>query len=459
MTRLDENGPVSVVGAGPAGTTMAVYLAKQGYDVTVYESRPDMRRADISAGRSINLALANRGLAVLDDLGVRERVGGITIPMSGRMVHSGSTESFQPYGIRSTDVIHSVSRGDLNSILLDAAEATGRVNIEFGARCRNVNLEDRTMEMTDSDGSRRTVPFGVVFGTDGSASAVRDSMVDAESSRVSMEPLGHGYKELSLPANADGSFRIDPNALHIWPRGEFMAIALANPSGDFTVTVFMPSSGDAQSFESVIGPEEARQFLQTEFPDLLALAPDMVEQWTTNPVGHLATVRTTGWSHSDTAVLVGDAAHAIVPFHGQGMNAAMESCRVLAEHLESAGSATAAFESFEAQRKPDTDAIADMAIDNYMEMRSSVVDPKYLLGRALELELELRWPDRVSPRYAMVMFTTMRYSEALHRAHDLGRVTARLTRDANAVEDVDFALAERLVSELDPLPGHEEGLR
>jgi len=459
VTRLDANGPVTVVGAGPAGTSMAVYLAGQGYDVTVYESRPDMRRADLSAGRSINLALANRGFVVLDDLGVGERVGAITIPMAGRMVHSGGQESFQPYGIRPTDVIHSVSRADLNSILLDAAEATGRVSIEFDTRCRSVDLENRTMVLTDSEGAVRTVSFGVVFGTDGSASAIRESMVSAGSSKVSIEPLGHGYKELTIPANADGSFRVDPNALHIWPRGEFMAIALANPAGDFTATVFMPSAGEGPSFESVAGFEEANRFMVSEFPDLLSLVPDIVDQWTSNPVGHLATVRTLGWSHSDTAILVGDAAHAIVPFHGQGMNAAMESCRVLANHLETSASTASAFESFEAHRKPDTDAIADMAIDNYMEMRSSVIDPAYLFHRAVALELERRWPDRVSPRYSMVMFTTMRYSEALQRSQSLARVIERLTSGVSSMHHVDFDLAERLVSELDPFPDPTEALQ
>jgi len=449
MTRLDHHGPVTVVGAGPAGTSMAVYLAQQGYQVTVIESRPDMRRTDISAGRSINLALANRGMAVLDDIGVGDQVQAITIPMRGRMVHSDGEAGLQPYGSRPAEVIHSVSRGDLNSILLDAAEATGRVSIEFDTRCRSVDLDARTMMLTGPGGAERVVPFGVLFGTDGSASAVRESMVAAGSSTVTIDPLGHGYKELTVPAADDGSFRIEPNALHIWPRGEFMAIALANPAGDFTATVFMPMAGDGQSFDSVDRPDEAQRFLSANFPDLVELVPDIITQWTTNPVGHLATVRTSGWSHGGAAVLVGDAAHAIVPFHGQGMNAAMESCRVLARHLSSSSPASA-FAAFEAERRPDTDAIADMAIDNYIEMRSSVMDPSYQLGRSLALELERRRPERVSPRYSMVMFTTKRYSEAQRRAAGLARVVNRLTEGVSTLDEVDFDLADKLVMAFEP---------
>jgi len=428
-----------------------------GYDVTIYESRPDMRRTDISAGRSINLALASRGIAVLEDLNAASRVDAITIPMRGRMVHANGEGSLQPYGQRPSEVIHSVSRGDLNSILLDAAEATGRVGIEFSMRCRSVDLEARTMVLTDSDEVAHTVKFGVVIGTDGSASAVRDAMEAAGSSSVRIDPLGHSYKELTIPPAADGSFRIDPNALHIWPRGEFMAIALANPSGDFTATVFMPAAGGGHSFESVDGSEDALRFFADEFPELIELIPDLTEQWTDNPVGNLATVRTVGWSHRNVAVLVGDAAHAIVPFHGQGMNAAMESCKVLANHLRSSASVAAAFASFESDRKPDTDAIADMAIDNYMEMRASVIDPSYLLRRSLALELERRWPQRVSPRYSMVMFTTMGYAEARKRARHLGGVLAELTVGAVTFDDIDFDRAEELVSKIDPLPTGARG--
>ncbi len=452
MNRLDSNGPVVVIGAGPAGTSMAVYLAQMGYDVTVHESRPDMRRTDISAGRSINLALANRGIAVLEDLGAASMVDSITIPMRGRMVHVDGGTNLQPYGQRPSEVIQSVSRVGLNSILLDVAEATGRVEFSFESRCRSVDLEARTMVVTDADDVPHTIGFGTIIGTDGSASAVRDAMESSGASSVRIDPLGHGYKELTIPPADDGSFRIDPNALHIWPRGEFMAIALANPSGDFTATLFMPAVGGDHSFESVVDADSARRFFAGEFPELVSLIPDLTEQWTSNPVGNLATVRTAGWSHEDAAVLVGDAAHAIVPFHGQGMNAAMESCKVMATHLRSSPSVAAAFRAFESERRPDTDAIADMAIDNYIEMRASVVDPSYLLRRSLALELERRWPEKVSPRYSMVMFTTMGYAEARERARRLGLILDELTEGVVSIDGVDFTRAEEMVRDIKVLP-------
>jgi len=431
---------------------MALYLAKQGHDVKVHESRPDMRKVDIGAGRSINLALAARGIAVLEDLGVADQVAGITIAMRGRMVHVDGAHTLQPYGSRPEDVIHSVSRRDLNSILLDAAEATGRVEIEFDSRCRGVDFESRTLQVEDGAGSLHDERFGLIFGADGSASAVREAMESSGHSDVSIDQLGHGYKELTIPPADDGGFRLDPNALHIWPAGELMLIALANPSGDFTATLFMPNAGSSDSFETVTGSALAANFFQSHFSDLVAEVPDLPDQFAASPVGNLATVRTVGWSHNDSGVLIGDSAHAIVPFHGQGMNAAMESCRVLDRCLRDHGDVAMALSQFERERKPDTDAIADMAIDNYIEMRSSVIDDHYLLQREVALELERRWPALVSPRYSMVMFTTMSYAEAQHRAGRLSHILDILTAGVQHVGEVDFGLAAKLVSEFERLP-------
>jgi len=459
VSLLDDKGPVVVVGAGPAGVSMAIYLAAQGHSVTIYESRPDIRRQETSGGRSINLALATRGLAVLGDLGLASDVAAIAIPMRGRMVHADGADDLQLYGSGPDDVIMSVSRRGLNSLLLDAADATGRVRLEFDSRCRGVDLDRRVLQLTDAAGRSREVPFGVVFGTDGSASAVREAMVAAGRTSVDVEELGHGYKELTIAPATGGGFRLDPNALHIWPRGEFMLIALANPGGDFTTTLFMPNRGAGGSFASVQDGSEAAEFFAREFPRFAELVPDIDTQYESNPVGHLATVRTSGWSHGDAAVLVGDAAHAIVPFHGQGMNAAMESCRVLDRHLREKADTAQAFRDFEIERRPDTDAIADMAIDNYIEMRESVVDPDYLLQRSLALELERRWPRRVRPRYAMVMFTTMRYGEASRRAGKLAAVLEELTMGISNLDEVDFARAAELVAGLEALPIQEEDRR
>ena len=408
MSALGERGPIVVVGAGPAGALMTLYLARQGCDVTVYEARPDIRRIVIPAGRSINLALATRGIVPLVEVGVIERVDAITIPMRGRMVHAEDSTKpiLQPYGTRSHEVIHSVSRRDLNAILLDAAEATGRVTIEFESPVRSIDLDARTLAVVGPDNAERHLSFGTVFGADGASSHLRDAVVAASEGRAEVSWLDHGYKELQIPPAEGGGFRLDPKALHIWPRGEFMLIALANPAGDFTVTLFAPNEGDG-SFASLSDPEAVSLFFKQEFPDLVPMVPDLDEQFFENPTGRLATMRCMGWSAHDKAVLVGDAAHAIVPFHGQGMNLAMESARALDRHLrDQPDDIAAAFAAFEAERKPNADAIADMALDNYVEMRAGVVDPGYLIRRELALELQRRHPERLSPRYNMVMCGT-----------------------------------------------------
>ena len=455
MSALGGRGPVVVVGAGPAGALMALYLARQGCDVTVYEARPDIRRFDIPAGRSINLALATRGIVPLVDVGVIDRVDAITIPMRGRMIHADdSTEPvLQPYGTRPHEVIHSVSRRDLNAILLDAAEATGRVRIEFESSVRSTDLEAGTLTVDGPDNAERTLPFGTVFGADGAGSELRRAIVAANGGTADVSWLDHGYKELQIPpADGDG-FRLDPHALHIWPRREFMLIALANPAGDFTATLFAPNTGDT-SFASLSDPEAVSLFFKQQFTDFASMVPDLVEQFFENPAGRLATMRCRGWSVHDKAVLLGDAAHAIVPFHGQGMNLAMESARALDRHLrDKPNDIAAAFAAFETERKPNADAIADMALDNYVEMRAGVVDTGYLIRRELALELQRRHPDRLSPRYNMVMFSTMPYAEAAARAARQAEILADLTAGAAALAEIDMDQAARLVTELDPLPG------
>jgi kynurenine 3-monooxygenase len=453
MSTRGERGPVTVVGAGPCGSLLSIYLARAGHDVVLYESRPDIRSAKISAGRSINLALATRGIVPLVEVGVIDRVDEITIPMKGRMIHAAdSTElTLQPYGTRPDEVIHSVSRRDLNAILLDAAEATGRVRIEFGQRLTEVDLAESALTLTGPDGESHTESFDVLVGTDGANSVVRRSLCEVGSVE-NVAPLDHGYKELTLAAGEDGSFRLDPNALHIWPRGEFMLIALANPTGDFTVTLFAPNDGP-EGFAGLSSAVDVRAFFAHEFPDFSAMIPDLDQQFLVNPTGHLATLRTTGWSHRDRVIVLGDAAHAIVPFHGQGMNLAMESARSLARHLNDCPDDTAAaFAAFERERKPNSDAIADMALDNYMEMRSGVVDPGYVIRRELALELERRHPDRWSPRYNMVMFSTMPYADVQARAACQAGILAELTSDTTSLESVDHDRAASLIAELDPLP-------
>lgn len=454
MTSLADNGPVVVVGGGQAGALMTLYLARQGHRVHLLESRRDLRRVDIDAGKSINLALAARGIRPLQDLGLYRSLEPILVPMAGRLVHEQDGDSgLQPYGLDPEDVIHAVSRTDLNAILLDAAEETGNVEISFNIRCRDVDFENRIIKATDEDERSVEFAFGTLFGCDGASSEVRQAMHRVNGGTSSESELGHGYKELNIAAGPGGSFQIEPNALHIWPRGDFMLIALANPEGDFTVTLFMPNDGDEDSFAALQTPQRVAQFFEREFPDFVALVPDLADQFFDNPTGRLSTIRNTGWQVGADAVLVGDAAHAIVPFHGQGMNLAMESCRVLDRIIrEHPDDLELAFAKYEADRKPDADAIADMALENYVEMRAGVVDPAYLLKRELALEMERRYPDKIGARYGMVMFTTMRYSELKKRASLQNEIFAELVAGISSVDEVDFDLADRLVSRLSPLP-------
>ena len=441
--RLGENGPIVIVGAGQAGALLAILLARRGHDVTVYESRPDLRRVDIDAGRSINLALATRGIVPLIDAGVIDRVDAITIPMRGRMVHAvdDPTPDLQPYGSQAHEVIHSVSRTDLNAILLDAAEATGRVTIEFDVRLDSVDFETSTLHFTDG----RQTGFGVVFGADGAGSRVRKAIAAVGSCSFQTDWLDHDYKELTLPPGAGGTHQLDPNALHIWPRGEFMLIALANPEGDFTVTLFAPKA----TFATLVDDASVTDFFAEHFGGFVDLVPDLADQFMANPTGPLGTMRAEGWSHDGRAVIVGDAAHAIVPFHGQGMNAALESVRALDRHLqEHPDDLATAFTEFETERKPDADAIADMALGNYLEMRSGVIDPDYLAKRELALALEQRHPDHLRPRYNMVMFSTMPYTEAQARA----ATQATLIESALADPSLDI---DARVRALEPLPADD----
>ncbi len=435
----------AIVGAGQAGALLAIYLAREGHKVTVYESRPDLRRTDIDAGRSINLALATRGIVPLIDVGVIDDVDAITIPMRGRMIHAtGDPEAdLQPYGSKSHEVIHSVSRSDLNAILLDAAEATGRVTIEFERELEAVDLDQSLLRFSNG----HVEPFDIVCGADGAGSRVRAALAAKGACTFETEWLDHSYKELTLPPADDGTHRLDPNALHIWPRGEFMLIALANPEGDFTVTLFAPTS----TFDSITTAEKVDAFFAAEFNRFARDVPDLADQFLTNPTGPLGTMRAAGWSYEDKAVLVGDAAHAIVPFHGQGMNAAMESARSLARHvLTSPTDRAGAFKRYEVERKPNVDAIADMALENYVEMRAGVIDPDYLAKRALALELEQRHPQHLSPRYNMVMFSTMPYAEAQSRAEAQAKIFADAIADPSL--DVDgMVTALPQLPLLDPL--------
>ncbi len=440
---------ITLVGAGPAGSLLAIYLARRGHRVTVYESRPDLRRVEVPAGRSINLALANRGIAALSAVGLMDNVQKLLIPMRGRMLHDEAGRlTLQPYGQRPHELIYSVSRLLLTALLLDAAEATGRVEIRFETRCKGIDLGKARLSLDDDrPGSREDVPFEVVIGCDGVNSAVREAILKCASGVCREDRLAHGYKELSILPAEDGGFRMEPNALHIWPRGDYMLIALPNLDGGFTVTLFLPHEG-AESFAALCDETRLLAFFQARFPDALALMPHLGEEFFQNPTGQLGTLRAWPWHVGDRALILGDAAHAIVPFHGQGMNCAFEDCNALDACLaRQPENWSQVFAEFAALRKPDAEAIADLSLENYLEMRSTVRDPGYQLKKALAFRLEDRHPERFIPRYSMVMFHRLPYAEVQRRGLIQDRILEALTAGVRELEDVDYAYADRLIHE------------
>ena len=446
------SAPVTIAGAGLAGSLLAIFLARRGHGVTIFERRPDPRKGSGSGGRSINLALANRGIHALERAGLMDRLRPGLIPMAGRMLH-GEDGGLQwiPYGNKPHEVIYSVSRGGLNDLLMNAAEATGRVSIRFGGACAGVDFLKRELRVRSSEGTGvRGIPYDVVIGTDGSASAVRAAILERTGGEFNEEPLGHGYKELSIPAGPDRTFRMQRNALHIWPRGNYMLIALPNADGSFTATLFLPQRGP-ESFEELRTADDVRGLFARRFADSIPLMPRVVEDFFGNPTGHLETIRCRPWSCEDVLVL-GDAAHAIVPFHGQGANAAFEDCAALDDLLERKDRPwSEIFEEFEAIRHPNTHAIAEMALENYVEMRATVREPLFLLKKEISFRLEERHPRRFIPRYSMVMFHRLPYAEARRLGKIQDGILDELTRSAKAADQVDFALADRLIEER--LPG------
>ena len=411
-----ENKNVTLVGAGLVGSLLSIYLAKRGYKVNVFERRPDMRKATISAGKSINLALSDRGWRALEGVGIADEIRKIAIPMYGRHIHNkNGTTSFQPYG-KDNQAIYSVSRGEINMKLMDLAEQQPNVKINFNERCTHV---DRTSLETifENDVTRNTtkIKSDLLFGADGAFAASRLSMqLSTDRFEYNQHYIEAGYKELIIPPGKDGEFMMEKNALHIWPRGSFMMIALPNPDGNFTCTLFLPFEGE-KSFANLKTKEQVKAFFETEFPDAVPLMPTLIDDFIHNPAASLVTVKCFPWTFDNKVALIGDAAHAIVPFFGQGMICGFEDCVVLdkliTKHNEDW---TKIFPEYQELRKPDGDAIADMAIANFVEMRDKTGDPKFLLQKKIEASFSSKHPDKWVPFYSKVVFSPdVRYSTAM----------------------------------------------
>ena len=447
---------VRIVGAGPTGTLLAILLQRRtAARVELYESRPELRAGAAEAGRSINLALADRGIHALKVAGVFDTLGSAMLPMRGRLIHHRNKDtSFQPYGQRPNEVIYSVSRHRLNLGLLEAAARQDGIVVHFEHRFEAADFAAGTAQIRDLRRDQLlSVPMQPLLAADGAGSSMRREMSALNLIEARETDLEHGYKELSMPADRFRRHRLACDALHIWPRGNYMLIALPNEDGSFTATLFLPKRGSV-SFESLRDRQAIERFFTREFPDACELMPDCVGEFKAHPVGFLGTVSASPWHSRGLAALIGDSAHAMVPFHGQGMNCCFEDCVEFADCVARHSSWEAAFAEFGAARKGNTDAIAAMALENYLEMRDHVADPKFQLRQALSLELERRFPRRFIPRYAMVMFHhEISYRTAQQRGATQAAILDDLTAGAVvSLTQVDFErAAEKISAQLSPV--------
>jgi kynurenine 3-monooxygenase len=429
---IPHDDEIAVVGAGLAGCLLACFLARRGYRVTLYERRPDPRTGRVERGRSINLALSERGLDALRRIGLDQQVLADALPMRGRMIHPISGElNFQPYSVSGDRAINSISRGALNNALLDAA--TDRPGVRVAFEHRLAELDPKTGEMTfETPQGRVSATATIILGTDGAGSAVRGQLVARDEVTERLEFLDYGYKELTIPPR-DGDFALDPGALHIWPRGTSMMIALPNPDRSFTCTLFWPADGHG-SFAALDDTASIERHFRTHYPDVPPLAPTLVEDYRYNPVGQLGTVHCTPWQVHGRVGVLGDSAHAMVPFYGQGANCAFEDVVELDRCLEETGDSwEQALPLFDARRKENAEAIAEMALANFVEMRDKVASPVFQLGKKIEHALERALPGRYVSRYELVSFSTVPYAQVRRRVRRQQQVLAAVAAGAAAL--------------------------
>ncbi len=443
---------ITIVGAGLAGSLLSVYLAKKGFEVNIYERRPDMREHDSGGGRSINLALSTRGIHALKEVGLYDEIKKIAIPMYGRMIHSidGST-MLQRYGKDDTEYINAVSRAELNKKLMDLAEQFEQVKFHFESRCVGMDFNTGSAHFyNEDDGTEFTVKSDVTIATDGVASPIRMEMLKLPRFDFSQDYENYGYKELTIPPGPNSSFLLEKNALHIWPRGSFMLIALPNLDGSYTCTLFLAydkSLGGDNSFEFLESKEKVQHFFNKNFPDAVKLIPDVTHDFFGNTTGSLITIKCFPWCVEGKSALLGDSAHAIVPFFGQGMNAAFEDCTYLNSLIEKNGTDwKKVFSEYQNIRKPNADAIADLAQENFIEMRDLVAQPRFQLMKKIEAELYKLHPKKFIPKYTMVTFQRIPYSVALERGKIQQKILLELTTEVNEIEQVDWIKAGSMVN-------------
>jgi len=437
---------VTVMGGGLVGCLLSLYLGKKGYQVDLYERKPDLRKAYKEYGRSINLALSDRGWKALNGIGIGEDIRKVAIPMYGRMVHDLQGKiNFQPYG-KEGQAIYSVSRGGLNIALLDLVEKEANINLHFSQQCQRVDLQTNEVYLSNSKtGEESVIQTERLFGVDGAYSMVRYALQKTERFEYSQSYLNYGYKELTIAPGPYGRWMLEKEALHIWPRGNYMMIALPNLNGSFTCTLFFPYEGE-ESFSKLKTEADVEAFFKKQFPDAVPLMPDLVEEYFRNTVGALVTIKCFPWSHQDKILLLGDASHGIVPFYGQGMNAGFEDCTVFNELLnQHNGDWETIFKTFQEMRKPNTDAMADLAIYNFMEMRDLVADPRFILQKKIEAKLNALYPDKWIPLYPMVTFSDMPYAEAQTAGKQHEKIMAKLMPHIQTEADFEKPEVQELV--------------
>lgn len=443
---------ITVIGSGLSGTLMALYLAQEGLSVQLYEKRPDMRNSEQFAGRSINLALSVRGLYALKEVGLEDKVLEQCLPMRGRLMHTQGGPAnatthlnYQAYGLFEHEYINSISRPYLNTVLMNAAEDAG-VKIQFNQRCEGIDLNTGQTQFTDlNQNITYTLTDTPVIGADGVGSALRRSLIQRLRVNYAQDYLEHGYKELSIGPGPDGDFQLDSGALHIWPRGSFMLIALPNPDKTFTCTLFLPFDGQP-GFEQLQSKDELETFFKQEFPDALALMPHLAQEFFANSTGVLSTIHCGPWFVENKLLLIGDAAHAIVPFFGQGMNASFEDCTLFMQSFRQHGPDwQEVFTQFYQSRKADADAIAQLALDNFIEMRDSVADAAFLLRKAVSLKLEERYPNVFIPKYSLVSFHRVPYAEALRQGKLQQVLLEELCAGIQSPKALDWLKADALI--------------
>ncbi|MBC5774442.1 FAD-dependent monooxygenase [Pontibacter sp. KCTC 32443] len=445
---MTEKKNIAIIGAGLVGSLLSLYLAKRGYKIDLYERRPDMRVSTLDGGRSINLALSDRGWRALRGIGIEEDVRKVAIPMYGRMMHSENGQlTYQPYG-KEGQAIYSVSRAGLNMALMNLSEPNPDINYHFNMQVQDVNLRTNEVYLhnhhSDTD---EVIQPELIFGADGAFSMVRNALQKTERFNYQQSYLEYGYKELTIPAAEDGGWLLEKNALHIWPRGNYMMIALPNIDGSFTCTLFFPYEGE-RSFAAIKNDTDLLNFFLEVFPDAVALMPDLAQEYFCNPTGSLVTIKCFPWSYEDKVLLIGDACHAVVPFYGQGMNAGFEDITVLDKMLDSFdGNWEKLFKEFERKRKPDADAIADLAVMNFIEMRDAVADARFLLRKKVESKISEQYPDKWLPLYGMVTFSDLPYSYALETGRQQDKIMGKIMKHIDTLEDYNKSEVQQLLEE------------